>query len=638
MSYPSLRSILCGVLLIVVVAIWQQQSTQMAGSADLMVISPPVPAVLFLLLLVGCLNPLLKRLDPRLPFNSSELITVFTMTIVGLPLVTTGWAQAILPSRIAFRYYATPENGYQRDFFSFVKSWVGPADPEVVRGFYEGGAAAVPWLAWMPSLLVWGAFTLVFYFTFVCLAVLVKDHWMERERLSFPLLKLPLELIASAERRDSILKNRLLWLGCLIPLVLHTLNGLNAYIPGMPTIDIRFDISGKLHNYPWSNMSGVGIFFRPLLVGVGYLMNLDVSFSLWFFFLVQKLMLVVSAAMAWGGTESSMSGFPFANQQRSGAVIMLGLVYIWMLRKHLGSSFAASFFRAGRDNETVKEQGQASQRLAWLGLIGGSLAVVGFSVALGMSLVVGSCFFLLIFLHIFVLTKVRAEGGVPCIYVYEPPGDILKMPLGSHALGTSNLTGMALLGWIMQDARAAMMPNMLDGYKLNRDDRKPFKGMMLVFLVAILAGMICGVWTQFELCYEYGMNSLGRWRSNESHRWFQELSGLIQNPSQAKSMMPMAFVGVGALITALLSFLRMRFLWWPFHPIGYAFGSILWVEWSCIFFGWLARLVIHRLTGGRGYRRFLPFFLGLIMGDFIMYGFWGIMGCVIKGKGYLPGW
>ncbi len=638
MKYPTLRSVITGALAIVTVAIWQQQSTQMAGSTDLMGISPPIPAIIFLLLLIAALNPILRRARPPLSFSASEMVTVFTMVIVGLPLCTTGWAQAILPSRIAFRYFATVENNYERDFFAYIKSWVGPADPEVVRGFYEGGAASIPWLAWLPSLLVWGFFTLVFYFTFMCLVILVKDKWIEDERLSFPLLKLPMELIAAREKKEkSILRNKLLWLGCLIPLVLHTVNGLNAYIPGIPAIDIRFDISSKLHNHPWSNMYGVGIFFRPLLIGVGYLMSQEVSFSLWFFFLLQKLMLVVSAAMAWGGSESPMAGFPFAGQQRSGAMIMLGLVYVWMLRKHLGMSFRMAFLGGGASRRSAPTKVE-DYRWAWLGFIGGAAAVVYFSTLVGMSLLVGGLFFVIIILYIFVLTKVRAEGGVPCIYVYEPPGDILKMPFGSHALGKNNLAGMALFGYIMQDVRAAMMPNILDGYKLNRENRSLIKGLAVVVLLAIIIGMICGIWTEFELCYKYGANSLGSWRRDESHRWFKQLSTLIQNPTKVKSQVPLAFVGVGAGITVLLSFLRTRFIWWPFHPIGYALGSILWVEWSCIFFGWLSRLVIHRLGGTKGYRRFLPFFLGLIMGDFIMHGFWGLMGSVIKGKGYLAGW
>ena len=633
--YPSLRSIITGALFIVVVAIWHQQSTMLAGSTDLMNITPPVPAVLFLLLIVAALNPLLGRINRALRYSPAEMVTVFTMVIVGLPLVATSWAQAIIPSRIVFRYYATPENNYRRDFFQHIRDWVGPSDPQVVRGFFEGGVEAIPWLAWLPSMLIWSAFTLVLYFTMVCLVLLVKDKWIDSERLAFPLLKLPLELIESGEKKEkSILRNKLLWIGCIIPFVLHTMNGLNAYIPGIPAIKISYDLSGKLHNHPWSAMSGVGLMFRPMLIGIGYLMNLDVSFSLWFFFLLQKLMLVVSAAMAWSGSESAMAGFPFTGAQRQGAMIMLAVVYFWMLRKHLASSFKAAFLGKGAGTKVATQH----DRLAWLGLLGGIIFVVGFSMAVGMSLLVGGLFFLLVFIHTFVLTKIRAEGGVPSIYIYEPPAELLKMPLGSHALGSHNLTGMALFGWTMQDIRGLMMPNFLDGYKLNRENKSLLKGLVVVFLVAILVGMVCGVWTELVLCYKYGAATLGKWRLIESHRWFKELSGLIQNPSQVKSQVPMIFVFLGAGITLLLSVLRMRFLWWPFHPIGYAIGSILWVEWSCIFFGWLSRLVIHRLSGTKGYRRFLPFFLGLIMGDFMMHGFWALMGSVIKGKGYLAGW
>ena len=55
---------------------------------------------------------------------------------------------------------------------------------------------------------------------------------------------------------------------------------------------------------------------------------------------------------------------------------------------------------------------------------------------------------------------------------------------------------------------------------------------------------------------------------------------------------------------------------------------------SCIFFGWVARLAVQRLGGTKGYRRFLPFFLGLILGDLLILGLWDIVGFFVRGARY----
>lgn len=96
------------------------------------------------------------------------------------------------------------------------------------------------------------------------------------------------------------------------------------------------------------------------------------------------------------------------------------------------------------------------------------------------------------------------------------------------------------------------------------------------------------------------------------------------------------FVGGGVVFSLLLMFLRSRFLWFPFHPLGYAvtmnwsMGEI----WSCILLTWLVKTVIFRYGGLKLYRRTIPFFLGLILGDFVIGGLWDILSIVINTPTY----
>jgi hypothetical protein len=52
--------------------------------------------------------------------------------------------------------------------------------------------------------------------------------------------------------------------------------------------------------------------------------------------------------------------------------------------------------------------------------------------------------------------------------------------------------------------------------------------------------------------------------------------------------------------------------------------------WFSIFVGWLAKTIILRLGGGRTHRILTPFFLGLILGEFVAGSFWSLLGIALQ--------
>ncbi len=85
----------------------------------------------------------------------------------------------------------------------------------------------------------------------------------------------------------------------------------------------------------------------------------------------------------------------------------------------------------------------------------------------------------------------------------------------------------------------------------------------------------------------------------------------------------------------VLSALRLRFAWWPLHPIGYLMlytypGTHLWLS---IFFGWLAKNLILRFGGPKLYTDAKPFFLGLIVGESAAAAFWLVLGIALSSAG-----
>jgi len=84
-------------------------------------------------------------------------------------------------------------------------------------------------------------------------------------------------------------------------------------------------------------------------------------------------------------------------------------------------------------------------------------------------------------------------------------------------------------------------------------------------------------------------------------------------------------MGVGVGMTLFFRTMRSRFLWWPLHPVGYALGTSEWTVgwlWFSVLIGWFIKSNLLRFGGLKSYRRAVPFFAGLILGDYLVGGGW----------------
>ena len=75
---------------------------------------------------------------------------------------------------------------------------------------------------------------------------------------------------------------------------------------------------------------------------------------------------------------------------------------------------------------------------------------------------------------------------------------------------------------------------------------------------------------------------------------------------------------MGGLEAGLLTYLRARFSWWPFHPAALAFPTRYGF---CLFLVWFAKLIVIRYGGVQLYRKSLPFWYGIIVGYIFGIGF-----------------
>ena len=76
---------------------------------------------------------------------------------------------------------------------------------------------------------------------------------------------------------------------------------------------------------------------------------------------------------------------------------------------------------------------------------------------------------------------------------------------------------------------------------------------------------------------------------------------------------------------AALEFMHYRFLWWPFHPLGFPISAAFGGMWFSVLIAYLLKGAVLKYGGPNLYRRTVPFFLGMILGEIVPAGFWLII-------------
>src|SRR5262249_49803101 len=132
--------------------------------------------------------------------------------------------------------------------------------------------------------------------------------------LAFPLVQLPLEMIRGEAsgpgmaKTEGFLKNRLTWLGFVVPALLFGFKGLHQYYPSFPDVTTDIDLNGLFPQYPYNQMTFFHLYFSVAAVGFFYLLPTDLLFSLWFFFLLTKVEEIGAGALGYETDVMPMYG------------------------------------------------------------------------------------------------------------------------------------------------------------------------------------------------------------------------------------------------------------------------------------------------------------------------------------------
>ena len=572
--------------------------------------------VTFSLFVLVLINTLLKKYLSRIAFQPSELLIVYVMLSIATAIFGHDLMLVMIQNLTSF-WFATPENQWSVIFGRHLPDWLSVADQKALIGYQHGEATLYNTLhlnAWLIPACFWGGFLIVILLVLVCINTVVRRQWTENEKLAYPIIQLPLEL---ARGGSGLLGNRALWIGFALAGGMDLLNGLHGLYPTVPSFKPTYDLAPLVTTKPWNAIGWTPIAVYPFVVGLSYFLPLNLSFSAWFFHVFWKGELVFRNAIG----VFSVPG-PYRSFETAGAWIVLALFALWSSRKHLKQ--VGIWIIHGQPSESAADE-PMSYRTAMAGIIVG-MAILTFSLHyIGMSIGIAFVFLLIYIVYAVAIARIRAEIGPPAHDAEMiGPEMLLLNGFGARAIGQRNIALFSRTYWMSRAYRSHPVGHQLEGFKIAQTLGASNRRFLIAMIVAVVVGTIAGFWVFLDSMYRHGALNVYHNIASES---FRRMEVWLESPLAGNDQM-LKDVGLGAVITVFLMVLHQRFVGFPFHPVGYAVscGWVLSLAWFSIFCAWLIKWCILRTGGIRLYRKAVPFFVGLILGQHVVGGLWTIFG------------
>ena len=300
--------------------------------------------VIFALFWVALTALLLALIRPFLRLPTSTFALIYAALMVATVMPTMGFGGYFIPLLAGVFYYATPENNWRELLWDHIPDWAAPRDLEMIRNLFEGApeGAPLPWDAWLGPSIFWGLFMVAFFLVSFSLIALLHHQWASGERLVYPLAVVPTAMVESVENpAKSLFRNPLFWIGFFIAWIIPTVNMLDQVFDfetinnfGIPSTRIFLRRIGISY--------GINVNF--LVVGLGYLLNLNVLLSVWLFHI---LVYLEHGLLGFFGVVVNLPAQPhqqvsvLMSHQQMGALIFLIISSLWMSRDFLKDQWRA---------------------------------------------------------------------------------------------------------------------------------------------------------------------------------------------------------------------------------------------------------------------------------------------------------
>ena len=493
----------------------------------------------------------------------------------------------------------------------------------------------LPWGTWLKPLGYWAIFIVAAYGLFYSLTYVVLNYWDKREKLIFPLAKLPESLLpepGSKRWLPETLTSARFWAPFVMTFAFLSWNGAVSaeWIVGLKGIPLGLaSLDEVVKGSMFEGLSGGhGLKFLIIFtaIGIAFLLPVEISFSIWFYHLVGQTMLLLAV---WMGYGQNTSDFPTdwlwynnpVTAQGAGAILVFSLVSLCRA--------VAESWRQG-SGLTMKKRlplmapvvGMllcAAVLVAWLNW--NNLPLMwAIAITAGMTIISLG------------LMRIVAEGG---IYWFQTHASIFHI---YKVFGLGKLLPPALLApvlpiyWILfLDIKTFVAPNLLNSAKMNEDtgrSRITFH-VNLVLTMAVTAVVAVG----FTILMAHVVGS------QQMHSWFhssgpQTVMNIAQTAAAEEPKFQgwtAAWYGTGGVWVIASMFIRRSLFWFP-HPIGYMMmvNPLTQSIWFSFFIGWICKKLVVKYGGKATFDKAKTIFIGMIMGELMAILAWSILSMIYQ--------
>ena len=647
--------------------------------------STPVGAVFMFAVAVFAFNMLLRGLDNlcggkslfgKLKMTAAELVVVYIMMLVTLAIPTLGFTESFIAILTGPAHFSNDTNSWSEKVLPHLNPDLLPLDvysdngtlletsaerlakmqaatkgirelePDHIKWLYSGmpdienksfleRVRAIPWRPWVRPFCIWMILVFAVYVACMCVVSILRRQWIERERLQYPLVQLPMAMVEGADEPKGVpalFRNKLLWIGFAFPMLLVTWNQLAQFYELVPPITTSTTL------YSSDKILNLGVEMNFPVIGFTYLIKLDVALSLWVFCLLGAF---VGAGFTRLGAKAGSNDMwlwrgqshPWLTHACFGAVLLLGLLTLWAARRSIGGVVRKAFGR-GKDVDDSNEI--VPHSFAFWGLVVSLGVMVWFMCRYtGMDLWFAPIAIAVAMLGLLAATRMIAEGGLVFVQFPMMVESFLFRTIGQSTLGPANLLGMSWMGIWVGDIRVIMMPAFANAAKLADHVRLRQRSLAWLFVIAIVVGLVASAFAVLYVGYTRGGAKTDSWIFGAVGKdWFGTIAAQnIPTKEQERQGQPAGdayqtsrvwATVIGAALMVFLALMRAGFLWWPFHPLGFPFAMMPAMDrmWASVAIGWLLKSVILRYGGAVLFRKGKPFFFGLILGQFVTVGLW----------------
>lgn len=648
----TIRSVLLGLLGAIAICSLSYLNDQILRQTYLVGNNMPVAVYGALMLMVVLVNPILRRFS----FTAKELAVILTLTLAACCIPGSGLLRTFTTSLMLPHHYNRLEPGWRDNGILETCPKVMLADvteensDKALDGFVQGlgtaeqhiGLRDIPWDAWRRTLAFWIPIILCLWGGLMALSVVVHRQWSTHEHLPYPVASFAEALMPEpGQRLASVFRNRLFWMGAGAVVLIHLNNYICQWFPDqMIPIPVRFDLTPLHRLVPALGRGGGVRLLAPTIyfsvVGLSYFLASDVALScgvgpfLW--------ALVTGIFATYGVTlQGALEGTGYTSVRVQAFLNFGANLGMFMSLVYLGRRYYWTILRRAFGLRTA-DAAAPHEIWAMRIFLVLSMGFVALLVSAGLDWPLAVLYTAIIVMFFVMISRIMAETGMFYIQPFYFPCGVIWGLFGAGALGIQQLMILLTVSMILVvDPRESLMPFMSTSLRLLDTKRVAIGRTVSWSAVALIIGLAVALPLTLYFQYDRGVSWADSWSAKATPRMqFDNIrmvkeklavQGRLEESANASGLQRFltmkpngpCMIGLVAGVVLVLGFVaaRIRFPWWPLHPVLFLTWATepQWRLCGAFLVGWLVKALTTKYGGARVYQRLKPLMIGLIAGE-----------------------